>query len=33
MNLIFEADKHQSFLQADTIIIDRRDQACLKYSK
>ena len=27
------ADKHQSFLQVDTIIIDEHDQAVSKYSK
>ena len=29
--LIFGADKHQSFLQVDTIILDGFGQACPKY--
>ena len=33
IKLIFGADKHQSFLQVDTIIFDGCDQACLNYSK
>ena len=31
MKLIFCADKHQSFLQVDTIIFDGFGQACPKY--
>ena len=27
--LVFDLDKHQSFLQFDTIIFHGRDQACL----
>ena len=31
MKLTFQADKHQSFLQVDTIIFDRPGQTCLDY--
>ena len=31
MNLILGGDKHQSFLQFDTIFFDRFCQACSKY--
>ena len=30
---LWHADKHQSFLHGDTIILDERSQACPKYSK
>ena len=33
MRLSFYADKHQIFLQVDTIIFDRWGQPCLKHSK
>ena len=33
MKLIFCADKHQGFVQGDTIISDGNGKACLKYSK
>ena len=31
MKLIFCADKYEIFLQGDTIILDGRGKACLKY--
>ena len=33
MKFIFCENKHESFLQVDTIIFDGRGQACLNYSK